>query len=299
LQVGIVVLNYNNYNQTKCLVDKIKCYEIFSRIIVVDNCSRNESYKELKKLESDKIKVIQTTENKGYASGNNIGVKYLEEMDIEVVFIANPDVYFDEIVITRIIEEFELSFRMNKNYALISAIRTDGENNFTQRQFWKIPKLKDEILYSFFLTRKIIKKKEIYKITSDAKIYDVEVVPGCFFGVRLDVFKELGYFDENTFLFYEENILAFKLRTSNYKAGLVLDVTYKHIHENSSTLSLAKSSKAVMITNKSTLYFHKTYSKLSHFSLLILKSVMFYRIVERTVLISAKKMLTLFSAKED
>lgn len=299
MQVGIVVLNYNNYNQTKILIDKIKYYESLSRIVVVDNCSKNESYKELKKLESDKIKVIQTIENKGYAFGNNIGIKYLEEMGVEVVFIANPDVFFDERVINRIIEEFEISCRMKKNYALISAVRTDGDNNFTQRQFWKIPKLKDEILYSFFLTRKIMKKNEMYKIASDKTIYDVEVVPGCFFGIRLDVLKEIGYFDENTFLFYEENILAYKLRASNYKAGLVLDVRYKHNHENSSTLSLANSSKALMITNKSTLYFHKTYSKLSHLSLFILKFVMIYRIVERTVLISVKKILTLFSAKEN
>ena len=43
-------------------------------------------------------------------------------------------------------------------------------------------------------------------------ILDVENIAGSFFIARHDIFKAIGYFDENTFLFYEEDILGEKIK---------------------------------------------------------------------------------------
>ena len=68
----IIILNYNDYNNCLKLYNQIKNYKCIDGIIFVDNNSSDDSYKELKKLKADTIKLDS---NKGYAHGNNEGIK--------------------------------------------------------------------------------------------------------------------------------------------------------------------------------------------------------------------------------
>ncbi len=72
MNVGIVILNYNDSETTVKLLDMIKEYKILESIVVVDNNSTDNSYEVLKKFENNKIKVIKSKINKGYGYGNNI-----------------------------------------------------------------------------------------------------------------------------------------------------------------------------------------------------------------------------------
>ena len=49
---GIVIVNYNDYKTTKRLIDNIRDYKVFDKIVIVDNKSSDNSLKELKKLEN-------------------------------------------------------------------------------------------------------------------------------------------------------------------------------------------------------------------------------------------------------
>ena len=51
----------------------------------------------------------------------------------------------------------------------------------------------------------------------------VEAVSGCFFMIKSEALKRVNYFDENVFLYYEENILGEKLRNSSYTL-VIIDV---------------------------------------------------------------------------
>ena len=57
-----------------------------------------------------------------------------------------------------------------------------------------------------------------------------DVLSGCFFLVKSDVMKNIDYFDENTFLYYEENILATKIKKYEYNAYVSLDNIIYHNH---------------------------------------------------------------------
>ena len=78
MKTAIVILNYNDYETTSCMLNQIKDYKSLDLIVIVDNKSKDNSYNKLKKYENNKVKIIQTKENKGYANGNNYGLKYLE-----------------------------------------------------------------------------------------------------------------------------------------------------------------------------------------------------------------------------
>ncbi len=81
--------------------------------------------------------------------------------------------------------------------------------------------------------------------------------------------EEINYFDENTFLYYEENILAKRVKMTNYKT--VIDNRISIIHNHS--VSVDKSFKKVgkyKILKESQKYYVKEYLGASKFQLMLL-----------------------------
>jgi len=108
MKTGIVILNYNDYENTLRVVEQVESYFSLSYIIIVDNCSPNKENLKLKELENDRIVFLRADENKGYGSGNNIGLRYLEEhTDCELVIISNPDIEVKEEVILKMQEDMQ------------------------------------------------------------------------------------------------------------------------------------------------------------------------------------------------
>src|SRR5690606_24304299 len=87
-------------------------------ITVVDNCSQNESVKNLDSFLRDtgsvfqlltegdeivepkcRIHIIQAKENHGYAKGNNLGIKFLLEQQVEFIIVLNNDILFKKDII--------------------------------------------------------------------------------------------------------------------------------------------------------------------------------------------------------
>ena len=86
----------------------------------------------------------------------------------------------------------------------------------------------------------------------------VDVVSGCFFLINGQVLKEIGYFDENVFLYYEENILASKLKKVKKKTVIANHIEVIHNHSVSIDKSLRKYKKTKAL-KKSQEYFTKEY----------------------------------------
>lgn len=81
-KVGVVILNYINYQYTiTCVNSFLKQRNVDLEIVIVDNGSKNESYRILNSTFKDfkNIKIIKNKSNKGYAKGNNIGISYFVE----------------------------------------------------------------------------------------------------------------------------------------------------------------------------------------------------------------------------
>ena len=53
-KLGMVIINYNDYSTTKKLLENIVDYSCLDKIVVVDNCSTDDSFKKLKKLKYKK-----------------------------------------------------------------------------------------------------------------------------------------------------------------------------------------------------------------------------------------------------
>lgn len=231
MKCGVVILNYNNYELTTKLVEQCIKITRFDEIVLVDNNSNDNFDENIKEWNSSRVKYIKNSENGGYAKGNNIGLKYLKDNDFKIAFISNPDVWFEEETIENIYN-FLIN---NQNYGVCACQRYLHKDQKT-RQFWWVPTFKDTLKDSFYFMRRYSYRKSqerSYEITNKYQnndVIDVEVVGGAFLGCNLDIIEKADYLDERTFLWYEENILSFKLKTNNYKVGYLPNVVYHHNH---------------------------------------------------------------------
>ncbi len=236
LTCGLVVLNYKDYETTIELLNNIKDFREIDYIAVVDNMSPNNSYEILKAYENEKIHVMKSDRNGGYSYGNNYGARYLiEKFHPDIIGIANPDVIFGEDLVKRVKEVFA----ERDEYAVLTGIQhnVSGEAvvNFHNDESTPLAFLKPLMYENFMRPLHIMKPKKekimLEKIISNSEaVNQVWEVEGCLFFIRTSDFVNIGMFDDNVFLYYEEHILAFKLQKLGRKTGIINDVTYIHAH---------------------------------------------------------------------
>lgn len=263
----LVLLNYNDSKTTIEFLEHIKNIEQIDHVVIVDNLSTDGSYELLKKYETSKIDVIQTNKNGGYAYGNNYGIKYLlNNYNSKFIIVSNPDV-----IITKSNIESMLDVYSKYDNVGIVTCKMKCTSNINLPIAWKIPNYKDCLIDNLFVLKKILGEKIYYsdkELTGD--ICKVDVLPGSLFMISSDVFKKTGGFDENTFLYYEENILAQKLRKLKLSNYLINNIQYIHNHSVSINKSIKKVNNRLKINFKSKMYYCKEYLKIGKIKQLLL-----------------------------
>ena len=263
-KVGMVILNYNDYETTRNYLNEIKNYKNLNKIVVVDNNSTDNSYDKLKDMKNSKIDIIKTDSNKGYAYGNNFGIKYLNSNnDLDYIIISNPDITVTDSTIGRLKKDLD----DNEDIAIIApAIKQLGETI----RGWRLPNKKQEILSNInFYHRRIEKRLRYPDNKYNGNLTKVEVVSGCFFMMRNSILKLVGYFDEGTFLYYEENIIGQKLKNINKKSFIDNSVEVSH----NLSVSVDKSYNSInkyKILKQSQKYYCKYYLKINFFDNILL-----------------------------
>lgn len=278
-KMGIVVLNYNDSETTINLVRNIERFSSLSKIVIVDNASTDDSYKKLEKQsEKHNFDLIRTSKNGGYASGNNVGARYLiEKCQCEIIVIANPDILFEEKLLISIAE----NFMKHPDYALLSGVMCDPEGNIDKAPYRNLNSYTYDLADCFAIGRCFHKRKK-YPVTIGSDIFSVEVIQGSFWAIRSDVLKKIDYLDEGTFLYYEEMILGHKLKSYGYKSGLI-GVPFYHYHAVSITKSIKKVN-AWKIHLKSKCYYERTCNGVKGIKYFVLKLFCILSVLEKYIL---------------
>lgn len=270
-----IILNYNSYKLTEKLALKVSKMDSVNNVVIVDNCSTDNSFEYLLKLNNDKIDVIKSDKNGGYSYGNNYGARYSEKYNPDILFISNPDVDIEESEIEKILKKFK-----DTNYSILSAVEYDINNKISYPPMWQLMNYRDDLCDCFFTLKKIKKINSYPEIKLNEEIHDIEMIKGSFFAVRYKDFMEVNGFDENVFLFCEERILSKKFANYNKKIGLVIDAKFNHNHSASINKSYKLKSSQIKLLYKSRLYYNKTYNKINHFKYCLLYIAMKISILE-------------------
>lgn len=264
---GIVIVNYNDFNSTRELIENIKSYNIFDKIVVVDNHSADDSVKKLKKIKESKLKILEVKENRGYAAAINYGSKYLvKQLGTCNLVISNPD-----IIINKEEDILELlSLLEKKSVGVVGPTILERE---TLNRGWKNPSPILDVWMNLpyihrFIRKNFIKYKESHY---QGEISQVDVVSGCFFCISSKTLEQIGYLDENTFLYYEENILAKKIEKEGLSCIVANNVLIIHNHSITIDKNLKKIKK-YKEQKRSQYYFQCTYQNANRLEKLLLKS---------------------------
>lgn len=266
----VIILNYNDWQSCKKLIDSIVIYNNISYIIVVDNSSTDVSVEKLISYygSCNKIIIIRSKSNKGYANGNDIGCKYaIKELQADFITIANPDVYFSEKTLSRMLEISEKT----KNVGAVGCMMK-CHSDINLPSAWKLPDYRDCILENLYILRKIIGNRIIYRDDkSNEKVKKVDVIAGSLFTISAKVYTTIGGFDCNTFLYYEENILAQKIKKCSFQNYLCTDVYYDHLHSVSINKSFKTIRSRLDLAYKSREYYVTEYLNVGYIKRCILK----------------------------
>lgn len=262
MKLGIVILNYNDFDTTAKLLELIKDYEPIDQIIVVDNKSIDNSYERLVFYESENIHIIKSDINNGYSSGNNIGIRWmLENTDVEIIGVSNPDVKFEKQLIYRIKELFQ----QYENYAIFAGLQMNKEGEVADHPFWPeysnkqwfVRKIESLHLFYHFLkvnsNRTYIKKKLLEK----NNLVSVGAVEGSLFFIRRSDIETIGLFDEKLKFYCEEDILAKKIKKIGKKIGVDKSVNYIHFGSVTTKKNFNSYSKSKYMFASSIYYFNK------------------------------------------
>ncbi len=263
---GFVIVNYNDFKTTNILIQNIKNYKTIDEIVVVDNCSKDDSFYQLKKIKCKKLTVIQNIDNLGYASGLNFGAKYLIKKygECNIVFSNSDIVIYNENDLEKLIDDLN----SNKKYGIVAPIIKEHDG---YSRGWKLPTpIQDAILNIIWIHKFLRPKMLFYKEKYFKGIVKVDVILGCFFLMNSKALEKVNFFDENTFLFYEENIISKKLQEKNYDVVIDSDVEVFHNHSVTIDKNVNRINKLKML-KKSQMYFQKNYNKANRFEMALLK----------------------------
>ena len=223
-KVGVVFVNYNSTDVlqlalTSCLLAKTS---IPWDYCVVDNgsteseCTKAQQFVNRMKNgdTSHKGAFIQLATNKGFAGGNNTGIKYfLTDSSITHIFLLNTDVIVsDEWLEGLLHPEFDVTVPVTNGAHNLQAIPVD------------IAPPKDEtaikIVNSFALHRKEMFSKEY--IQADSVI---------FFAILIarNVFNQVGFLDESFFPGnFEDDDYCCRLKNARIPIGIIRDCYIHH-----------------------------------------------------------------------
>ena len=254
-EVAVVILNYKSWRDTLNEIDM--CHkEIgidYENIIIVDNASPNESKEELEKNSQLGYRFIYSTENNGYASGNNIGLKYAFNNGYKYALILNNDILFnDKEFLKKLLEVVD---KDNK----LAVVNPDvySPSGYLFNRDAKRPNLFDYTV-GMYLYKK--RGRKIQDIDKYGYVYRPQ---GCCMLVDLNKLNQVDYLDDSTFLYYEEVILAERLLNKGFRCACCTDTSI--IHNHSTTVkSSFELNEIIKIKNKSFSYYLKEYRHYSN-----------------------------------
>ena len=192
--------------------------------------------KEIEKNLKNPLVFIQSGENRGFAAGNNIGIKYaLAKDDFEYVWLLNNDTVIERNTLKNLI-----NYANKKQTGICgSVLKYYNEPDKIQAYGGKINKF-------LGTTKHLLKYNN-----------DIDYIVGASMLIHKDVIKKVGLLPEDYFLYYEDVDYGFNVKRQGFKLDIALNSIVYH-KEGAST---KKSDNIDFLYLKNKIKFHKKYLK--------------------------------------
>ncbi len=227
--------------------------------------------------------------NLGYAKGNNIGIDFVKStLNIEYIIVSNNDLRVDDEILRY--DLFETIFIEHPDVSIIgpSVYGTDGKRQSPGKKMgiskrWIIP----NVIYPLY---KLFVADLWHDIDSSLIEGYVYRISGAYMVCKTRDIDLIGGFDENTFLYAEEPIIAEKLNKLNKKVFYTSKIHILHYHDQ--TIGNHYSSyEKIRIRFNSECYYYREYIKTGNISIAIARLSLEFFILKLRIVDSLKSML--------
>lgn len=251
IKLSIIIVYYHGIKSLKRLISSIFKNKInFNFEVIIVNNSKNKDVKESLTRSNKDIIYVKSSNNIGYGGGNNLGVKYSQG---EYILILNPDTK----LINNSVNELVNFLDRKNDCAIVSPnlIHSNGKL-FKKMGSRRLTPLEGIFAISFInklFPENKISNRYYLKDLNFKKLRKVSAVPGSAFLIRKNVFNKIGGFDENIFMYFEENDIGERVINLGYK--IFINPKSEIIHYWYSKKK--KSKKLQVIFKKSRFYYFK------------------------------------------
>jgi GT2 family glycosyltransferase len=248
MDLSIIILNYNTKELTiECINSIVAQYKeelekgIFE-IILVDNASNDGSVESLSKLKTKiaNFQLIESKENLGFSKGCNLGAGNAKG---EYILFLNSDTEIKDQGLKKMVEYF----KKNKQIGVLGGAlkNEDGTSQSSAGKFYNLLNL-TQMLMGF--------ERVGFLRESPKEIKKVDWVSGACLMMRRKIFKIVGGFEKELFMYGEDTELCFRANKNGFPTFFYPEIMLFHKERGSSNRSFA-----IINIYKSILFFYKKY----------------------------------------
>jgi len=259
-KLSIIIVNYKSKDfLEKCIISA--CKKINSNIPFEFIIVNNDTVEKIDFISEkySNVKIINNKENVGFGAGNNIGAK---EAQGEFILFLNPDAE----IISNNLENVFKQFSSNEK---IGALGSGLLNSSDDVQVWSSG-LEINLLNLILNNLGFLKSKKIWE--SKEKVF-TDWVSGAAMFTKRSFFKEVGGFDEDYFMYFEDMDFCRRIRENGQKVLYFPEFQVKHM--NGKSYNSERSQKKDYY-NSQEKYFKKHYGNFSYYTIKLLGRVKFF-----------------------
>jgi GT2 family glycosyltransferase len=216
--ISLIILNYNGTQDTlNCLKSLEKLViprGVKLDIIVIDQNSSDNSVKTIKK-HFPQVFLLESSQNLGFAAGNNLGIKLALQQNSPFILLLNNDTLVDKNLLKELLNSAQ---RHPQGAIFAPKIYFAPGREFHKKRYQK--KDRGHVIWS---AGGYIDWQNAYGLNRgvddiDHGQYDretkLDLASGCCILIRTQALKQVGLFDARYFLYYEDTDLCVRIRNT-------------------------------------------------------------------------------------
>lgn len=207
MKLSVIIVNYNvRYYLEQCLNSVFKATEgIDAEVFVVDNHSHDGSVNYLHKRFGDRIMLIESNHNLGFARANNIAIRQSQG---EYVLLLNPDTFVGEQTINTVLDFMDRHPKAGG--AGVHMYNSDGSTARESRRGLPTPWV------SLLKMMGFSQKYYMSHLPWDEP-GQIDVMSGAFMMLRRSALDKVGLLDEDFFMYGEDIDLSYRILKGGYE----------------------------------------------------------------------------------
>jgi GT2 family glycosyltransferase len=219
--VGVVILNWKRAADTiRCVESVLESDYPAAVPIVVDNASADESVERIRAAHPA-VEILRSETNRGYAGGNNLGIRRALELGAEHVLVLNNDTRLAPDCIGRLVRRLEAEPRAAQVGPKVLDVTLGSIGSVGGRIHWEAAEPRQ------------IGHAEPDRGQHD-RVAEVDFVPGTAVLVRSAAIRQVGLLPEEYFLYFEDVAWSLRFQAQGWKTLVDPGAVVEH-WESSST----------------------------------------------------------------